>query len=176
MNPPKVDVAPTPFTLIMLPNVEEADVRRLPVTSTVTWGLVFPMPMNPRPEILIASVSCVPDLNVEKINEPVAFEKFWFRMPVMAAVVVGVLKMSDAWKDNLDAVEVAVDLFERKRASLVRPADVETISNFAFGEEVPMPTEPASLAKTVPPMNVEVALGNVNSYILYGGEILMSVL
>ena len=161
MNPPKVDVAPTPFTLIMLPNVEEADVRRLPVTSTVTWGLVFPMPMNPRPEILIASVSCVPDLNVEKINEPVAFEKFWFRMPVMAAVVVGVLKMSDAWKDNLDAVEVAVDLFERKRASLVRPADVETISNFAFGEEVPMPTEPASLAKTVPPMNVEVAVVEV---------------
>ena len=42
--PAKVEVAVMPLTLIKVPNVEEAEVCRLPVMSTVWVGLVLPTP------------------------------------------------------------------------------------------------------------------------------------
>ena len=60
-------------------------------------------------------------------------------------------------KERRDAVDVADDLFERKSASLVWPADVEVIWSFASGDVVPIPTFPASVAATSPPLKVEVA-------------------
>ena len=35
MNPAKVEVAPMPLILMSVPKVDEADVKRLPVMSTV---------------------------------------------------------------------------------------------------------------------------------------------
>ena len=44
-NPPaNVEVADIPLTLIRVPKVEDADVKRLPVMSTVWVGLVLPTP------------------------------------------------------------------------------------------------------------------------------------
>lgn len=134
-----------PFTLIKVPKVEDEVVCMLPDTSRETCGLVNPMPMYPSPDILMASVSSVPDRRVEKIKEPVALEKFWLRSPVMAAVVVGKEEplLSSALKEMRLPVLVAFDRLETYSGSVVIPPPwVLTTSSLAWGIWVPMPTLP----------------------------------
>ena len=104
-----------PLTFMRVAKVEEDVVLKFPEMSSATCGLVNPMPTKPSPVRRMTSVNWVPDCKVENIKEPVALEKFWLSIPVMAAVVVGrVWPLSSlALKDNLAPVEVALARFER---------------------------------------------------------------
>ena len=112
------------------------------------------MPTEPVSNMRMASVR-VPARSVEKARFPFPVLKFWVRMLVRAAVVVpfvsippeGVVEPASVLKERREAVEVAEARFERNSWSWVAPEEVLTISNFVWGEEVPIPTLPSEEMK-----------------------------
>ena len=95
-----------------VPNVDDEVVLKLPEISKATNGFVSPMPTKPWPVNRMTSVNWVPDWRVEKINVPVALEKFCDKSPVMEAVVVASMRL-EARKERREADEVAELRLER---------------------------------------------------------------